>query len=499
MKVLTVAGARPPFSVSKFAPALKAILLGLLITGALVAVTYLVIDGAMVGSKRMIIEGILIMVLPLMLYAAVVKPIFFPLGFYVFLVPFDNILRIPSFGTLTKLLGICSALALMFWLVRKRRFATPSKAFVMWLVLLVWMALSVIWAIQADDALAHMVTYASLFGLYTVVSIMPFTQSDLKVFLGAVVLGSVVAAAYGLYQYHSGGPMVQNQVIAGVHASRVFVKLGEDTINPNAFGAALLLPIALVLMSFLQRRWGLQKFAFAGILMVLMGGLIVSGSRGALLALGMMVLYMLIRSRYKLQLLLLSLLGIAVGLTHAQSIWIRFAIALKTGGAGRLSIWAVGWDAFKRHWLVGAGVGNFANSYDQSFINIYQAYDAKWHRASHNTPLTMAVELGLIGLILGATAWYVQWRSLRFIHKTDRLYDLRIALESAVVGLVVTSIFLELMSDKYAWLVFQVIAGVTAYASTRPDLINFMIPPQAGKFISKTFDREARQKVPTNA
>ncbi len=45
---------------------------------------------------------------PYLLYVAFTRPLAFPFGLYVLLVPFDNILSFGSFGTITKLLGIVS-------------------------------------------------------------------------------------------------------------------------------------------------------------------------------------------------------------------------------------------------------------------------------------------------------------------------------------------------------------------------------------------------------
>src|SRR4029077_9272849 len=106
-------------------------------------------------------------------------------------------------------------------------------------------------------------------------------------------------------------------------------------------------------------------------------------------------------------------------------------------------------------------------AYDQSFIQIYQSHYLNWHRAPHNTLLAMGVELGIIGLCLGVIAWYGQWRMLSFIPKSDSLYELRTALEAAVVALSVSSLFLGILNDKFTWLAFALMATSRTLAMTR--------------------------------
>jgi hypothetical protein len=471
----------------------------LALVGVVAASCFLLVDGGMSASKREILAGALIAVAPVLIYVAITKPFIFPFGLYVLLVPFDNILRIDSFGTLTKLLAVLSGAVFAFWLVRNKHVIKPSRVLYIWLALLLWMALTVFWATDSDSAVGHLITYAELMMLYAIVSILPQTNTEFKTLLTAVVLGGLLAAAFSLYQYHTGGINVRQANVGQELTSRVFVQAGEDKINPNAFAAALLLPISLVLMATLQSAWSFKKIALGACFLVMLGGLYVSGSRGALLALAGMLGYFLWRSRYRGQVGLLCLAGIAVTVPFAARIFARFSDAISTGGAGRLSIWKVGLESLKHYWLAGAGVGDFPFAYDQSYIRIYQQYDAHWHRVSHNSFLTMAVELGIFGLVLGLIAWWGQGRMLRFITESNPLYDLRTTLEGAIIALAIAAFFLELSTDKYAWLVFLMIAATRAYALSMSE--SRAPAPQSPIQImgSGMFPNQPPQKVPINA
>jgi O-antigen ligase len=430
-------------------------ILAVVATGAAVAgICYVLINGGMAGSKKEIAIAALAAALPVLVYVAATKPFIFPFGLYVLLVPFDNLLSVtPRYGTVTKLVAICAALAFVFAFIRNRKIVTPDRALYAWLGLLVWMSLSVFWALDSDDASSKIVTYAELIGLYAVISFMPISRFEFRVFTWCVLLGALAASVYAIHLFHSGTDLLRAS-IDNQQTARVIVQSGESHIDPNAFGAALMLPIAIVATEALRRRWSFSKLAYIGALLLLLGGIYVTASRGAMLAVATLVGYLIWKSRYRLQLIVASVLGLTTVLVLTNP-FARFGNALKTGGAGRLDIWKVGIEALRQHWLIGAGVGNFPDAYDKGFIFVHQLYYAHWHRASHNTPLAIAVELGVVGLIIAAVAWLRQLRMLSFIPRWSNFYDLRIALEGSFLAVSVTSMFLETLDSKFLWLAFQ--------------------------------------------
>ena len=202
----------------------------------------------------------------------------------------------------------------------------------------------------------------------------------------------------------------------------------------------------------------------AASLAILFVGIILSQSRGAVLAMAVILVYFFVRSRARLRLAAFTILTLlsAVVLVPGTPLWSRFAEALSTGGAGRTSIWRVGLMAFKSHWLFGAGYGNFADAYDQAFLQTpHQIWtEAEWHRASHSLLIGTSVELGLIGLALLLAAWASQFNMLRNIAPTEPEYPMRVALEAAVIGTFVAALFLDVMIFKYVWLIFMLMALV---------------------------------------
>lgn len=387
---------------------------------------------------------------PALLYAAIVAPIAFPFSAYVVLTPFNSILSLPAFGTLTYLLGAATGLALLFYMIRCKRFAEPPSSVVVWIVFMLWMAASMFWAIDPQTSEQLYPTAIELFGLYLVVSMFRITLKDLRLVTLCAAGGGILAAAYGVYLYHTG---------VGVFKDRLWIHVDNASWNPDHFATSLILPIALCLVAVLWSRSLWTRLLSLGGLGVMLTAVVLSGTRGAVVGLVALVIYLIFRDPHRRGLIAVSVLTTGVALAVAgPGYFARWALAQQNGGAGRMAIWHVGLLAFKQNWLFGAGYANFPFAYDRAFIHVYESFYAQWHRASHNIILGTAVELGIIGLILLIAGWVAQFRTLRFIAPADPRYPLRLALEGTLIALFIAGIFLDIMIEKYVWLAFMLVA-----------------------------------------
>jgi O-antigen ligase len=147
------------------------------------------------------------------------------------------------------------------------------------------------------------------------------------------------------------------------------------------------------------------------------------------------------------------------------SIWQRASEAFTNGGAGRLSIWSVGFRALKAHSLTGAGVGNFQDAYDRAYLSVFQSFNAHWHRPAHNLILGTAVELGVVGLIIMLSAWFAHYKTLDTVNKQSPYYNLAVGLQAALIGLFVACQFQDGIYEKYTWLAFAFIMLASARIS----------------------------------
>ncbi len=387
---------------------------------------------------------------PTLLYLAVAAPIVFPFCLYALLVPFDNLLSLAAFGTLTRFLGAASGAALVIFMLRTRRFVRPSKTLLIWCALICWMIATTFWALDQSTVLLLIPTAVQLLALYAAVSFFRSDRATVHWVALAIIAGGTSAAAYGAYLFASGTDLAGN-------GSRLWIASNDSAIDPNHFGAALLLPLALAGMLALRSRVLWQSIAALAALAIMLVALGESGSRGAALGLAAMLAYVFIRGDHRRRLLLFTVPSAALiaALTAHASIWARFSDSLASGGSNRVAIWDTGLRALKAHWLAGAGYNDFPFAYDQALLQAHQIEFASWHRAPHNLLLGTTVELGVVGLALLLAGWIAQFRLVRCVASTEPGYTYRLAAEAAIIGTFVAALFLDVMISKYVWLTFM--------------------------------------------
>lgn len=433
-------------------PFLKALGIGLSVAAFLFLEALLLTQ----DSKLFDVLALILTVVPVAIYFGIKRPLLFPFALFLALVPFDTLLLVSRAGTLTKFLAILSGFAALVFLIRTKKAVPTSRSLLWWGVVAFWMTASVAWALDATLSWKYISTFLQLFSLYAIISMLPVTGKDLKVLLAAVVLGGTAAGAYGAYYFLHQPALLQE---------RLFIANAETTVDPNLFGAALILPISLAVMSVLRmRRLGL-KALYALPVAIMFGALLFTGSRGAILAVGVMFLYFFFRTPFRTQVGAVLATGIAMSFVVAPHIWTRFAQAGATGGAHRIPIWHIGFAAFQQHWLIGAGIGNFVTAYDQVFLKAATLF-TQWSRAPHNLLLGTAAELGVVGLFFMLTAWFYQFKTVAHIKKGDAAYDLRVALEGSIIALFVASMFLDVIFTKFAWSTFLMLAILRSYTFT---------------------------------
>lgn len=406
---------------------------------------------------------------PVALYAALVAPVAFPFSFYVLFVPFDNILELGTLGTLTKLLAIVSGAFIVLYLLRTGRACRPSPALLVWAALYLWMAATAFWALDQAAVFSLLPTALQLFALYVAIALYPADRNTVRWAFGATLIGGFLAAAYSLYLFSHGAAHGQE--------NRLWIGAGDSAVDPNHFAAALLLPIALAIaIAAHSKRIAVTCGALLTVL-VLADALDLSASRGAMLGVAAIVVYLLIRSRARLKLALMTLVPAVLMMGLQSSIWERFSQAFSSDGAGRVDIWKVGMAALHEHWMLGAGYNNFAFAYDQAFLQVYQKEFMSWHRAPHDIVLSAIVELGVPGLLLLLAAWFGQFYSLKDVPAEHPDFSLRLALEATLVGTFVAALFLDVMVMKYLWLTFILIALLRNAHLRRTTLDAPILPP----------------------
>ncbi len=385
---------------------------------AAVAAVLLGAGGAVVWAARAVaqrgssglIEVLAAAAAPLVAWLAWTRPLLVPYGLYAVAAPLDVFTLVNRHeGTIARLLGLASAVALILYAVRTQRVRTPPRA-VVWLALLCgWMALSTLWSIGADPG-REALTLLQLAGLYLAVACFPMQRRDLIPLLGAILASGVVAAAIGIYEFRSEG-FQQAQFLQAYN--RINITFGQSALDPNLYGDGLLLPFAIALTWFVRARVLAGRALAAGALLAMLMALALAASREAAIGLAIEIVVLLTALRaWRRAVLPLSALVVGT-LVAFPNVILRALADSGNGGSGRTSIWHVGAAAFLQHPFLGAGSGSFATVYDRWYLKIFQTYDDGWHRASHDLIVHYGVELGLVGLVLLVGWCASQWLMAR--------------------------------------------------------------------------------------
>lgn len=430
----------------------------LLIVAVLLVCAFAVRTGS-TSAMTMLLAAALI---PVAALTAATRPLIFPYGLYLLLVPFDNLLGAGHFGTLTKLLGILTTVCLAIWCLRTRRFAVPGPAALPLILLTGWIALSTFWAIDQSAALSLVPTYAGLAALYLLLAATPLNLKTYRLLVAGVMISGVISAAYGANAFFH-DPALRVQALVD---RRLVLHAGDIIIDPNHFANAMLFPAAALIVTALRTRYITLKMLCIGGTGLIAAAIALSGSREGMIGLGLILLYLLIFSGRRKQIAVVAALAVAATFFTQSSIWLRFASVFASGGSGRTAIWGVGWQAFKHGWLVGFGIGNFPNVYDRYYLQVYQAYSNGFTSPAHNIVMHYLVETGIIGMALVGWFLWEQVRSLRFIGRDDPLYDDRMMLESAMIAILFCALSIDLFHYKYTWLLFAAAAQLRSIALT---------------------------------
>ena len=389
-------------------------------------------------------------------------PYAFPYGLYVVMVPFDDLLRIPGAGTITRILGLAAAVVVAVHAARTHRLSAPPLALYLWLAYLLWLLGGFLHTPDFEQAQLGAQQLVSLVALFAILAVAPVSEHDLRSICVAIVLGGVVASLYGLYLMHS------NPQFASASDGRLTINALGKTADPNGFADALLAPFAIALVSLLNARTPGRLAVALGATVLILSAILGSLSREAIIACIAIVAVVIWFSRRRLLGIALAVPALAAVPFLVPVVAQPMADALVTGGAGRASIWRVEWFAFWQHPIVGWGTGGALEAYNRNYLHVFQTYIAGWSRPPHNTPLSIAIELGIVGLLLFYGAWFAAFRPLIGIDRSSGIYDLRVALTAALVAMLVVALFVDIAPHKAFWLVLATAAQFATVARFVP-------------------------------
>ena len=319
------------------------------------------------------------------------------------LLPYESVINFGTLASGTKALALLTFFSLGLALLRSPELSARFAR--LWrepltlaaLAFAAWAASSVLWALRPEVALSRVATFAGVFGLMLAVALLD--RRGLLLMWGVAVLGTVASVPLG-YVLPRGEKMLE------------VGRFSPGGADPNAYACLL----AIV---FFVGYFGFARYRAAALLLapVLLYGVFATQSRTALVVLVATPLVGLFVPRLAARLggraLLLYALGAAafagvvlllpaVGGALLERYATLADVQSEQTWSGRWSIWLGALRVIAAHPLLGVGAGNFAYAaIDYStMIAAFSAERGEFAGVAHNMFLSVASQLGLVGLAL---------------------------------------------------------------------------------------------------
>lgn len=342
--------------------------------------------------------------------------------------------------------NITISLAVVVFLMEGVRVRIGLPEYLLGAFTLVLLASSVT-ALRPDVAFDNLADWFVWVAVYILIANTVVTEGRFLVMALTYLMWNLKMSQSGVRSWAADGFAFRDWGIAG--APGWFSNSGEFAIQMCVF-----LPLVIAFWASLHRRWSLVwKLVFGAMAITAVMCIVGSSSRGALIALAAMALWMLAKSRYKVR----GLVGIAA---LAALVWLTLPPEqlqrLRESGEDKTSTnrtvyWERGLDLMSDRPVLGIGYKNWV----------------PWHEASfgrkampHNIFIEAGAEMGYLGLVSflaligGTLALNARTRRLaRARGEAGRfVFDMAHALDAAMIGYLAGGFFVTVLFYPYFWI-----------------------------------------------
>lgn len=412
----------------------------------LIVIFFAPITSKTITDGKWIYAGI-ILLSPFLLYLCIHKPFVFPFGLYVFSLPLESLFVLTGAEkgpTLTRLLGALSIVALLLNGYFQKKFKKPDSLNIWWVLFVFYGLLSVFWAINQNVILLRLSTVVGLLALYIVLSSYKITKEEYDLLKWLIFFAGLLAALGLIYNY--------KLLLAAGSAGRASIAFLDHTAKSNSLAFNLLFSVSICISIMLGQKKKIMTLLFFFILILFFFAIIVTGSRGGLLAALIISLFYIMGIKKKTRYIVLIIIAVLIIIPLIPDFFMeRVEKSVETHADSRFDIWYVGYKALSKYWLFGAGLDNFGNAYTE-FIGYAPSFIG-YGRAPHNIFLGFFVELGIIGISLLIITLLKHYQAIAKPKNTSE----QIMLKAAFWGMMVSSLSMDIVWNKFFWLLFMMI------------------------------------------
>lgn len=367
-------------------------------------------------------------------------------------------------GAGSEHLPFYAGLAVLAITLMKQKWTGVSlKVVFMLFALIIVMGLSALLATDQDTALLTLLMYMRGFFLVLLLAGCLKDEKDMKIMTLYCLAGLTIGALAALYQYKTG-----NYFVKTIYDQRVATLRGD----PNDTAMLLVAGIPLAFYWLLDYEKLLGKLFFVSILLVLIFGIVLTGSRGGFVSLLTIMFIMFIRKPSLKVFFAGMLLSTAFIVLAPHTYWDRMETLItrheEHGGSSlqkRAKLQLVGLEIFMENCVFGVGPGNFGKAYMQHVGGMQGSIGGG---VAHNMYLEYFVENGFLG---GALIVYVFAQSILGLLRYDRLHGIKsrqfglgFSIALALFGMLLSGLFLSQAKNSMLWFItgMGIAAGLMA-------------------------------------
>lgn len=355
---------------------------------------------------------------------------------YMVMSPLDMILNIFGTGTILKFIGIL----IIFTLIIEYMLSRSRLKFNLGIILtIIYCAIYLLTSIFSKYVQIFPSSVINLGLFFILIVLKDFSLREYKFLLKSTILGAVFFSIYMIINIES-----------MLFFQRVTIVIGGHFVDPNDMGANLLLPFFLCIEYIRLNRNKIVMFICITSMLIITYAILLTGSRGTLvaLALGLLTYFILNFKKYGVKVLLFAPIFTLFIITFYFSIEDFLPEVVRTRlsidalmadkGSGRLIIWDNALAIFKNSDLFrlffGYGFGNFPYLHSD-YYGIYVG--------SHNLFIQNLLEVGLVGFLL--------LLSILFVIANKAFRKGHIVLLGMLIATLIISGSLETINKKFFW------------------------------------------------
>lgn len=278
--------------------------------------------------------------------------------------------------------------------------ALPLAAFVL------WTGISLTWSSDLRDGAFELIAYYLPFAVIAVgIARLPWSRRALAFLLVELLALALAFAAVGLYQYDTRNLFWNPKVIVS-NAYLPFYRVNSVFWDPSIYGRFLMVAIVAALVVVVRGSSRRSSLAAAVALAAIWVGLLPSYSQSSFagLIVAVVLLMAVVWRRAAVLatgLVLVVLLATGFANPNIQNAFLkRSGTALNKATSDRAGLIYNGIRVAIRNPVIGVGVGGFRHAYAE--LTHLKGKEPK-KAASHDTPVTVVAESGMVGL--GLFAW----------------------------------------------------------------------------------------------